>query len=155
MAIDTFEVFNECGVYYWADFSTLLGIVRENDIILGDNDVDVCIHNDQRTVNIMESCAKPALIQRGYRVERMDWSAYRVRYKGLFVDVYITNESGDTIIGATGENSNIPKRLVGTPRDFVWNSTTVKVPQYVHETLIWRYGEDYMTPRRGDKGRDS
>ena len=30
-------------VPHWVDFGTLLGIVREDDIILGDNDVDICL----------------------------------------------------------------------------------------------------------------
>ena len=35
MAEDVFSIFEQCGVFYWTDFGTLLGIVRDNDIILG------------------------------------------------------------------------------------------------------------------------
>ena len=31
----------------------------------------------------------------------------------------------------------------------------LKAPEHVKDVLEWRYGKDYMTPKRGFKGRDS
>jgi hypothetical protein len=61
------------------------------------------------------------------------------------------------IIGSTGENSNISEELVGLPIKHLWKKPHlyVNTPQNVHETLVWRYGDDYMVPKQGYKGRDS
>ena len=43
MAHDVIQALNETDITYWVDFGTLLGIHREGDIILLDNDADICI----------------------------------------------------------------------------------------------------------------
>jgi phosphorylcholine metabolism protein LicD len=43
MAKDIILILNKYNINYWVDFGTLLGIIRENDIILYDNDVDICL----------------------------------------------------------------------------------------------------------------
>ena len=156
MAIDVFRTFNDLGVIYWADFGTLLGIIRDDDIISHDDDVDVCIVDNKQTHVLMETSVRSRLESLGYTLKRLNWSAYRVYSQfGLFTDVYLTTVKGDTIIGATGENSNISKRLVGLTNIHSWKGLDVHVPEHVHETLVWRYGETYMTPIKGFKGRDS
>ena len=79
MAFDVFQLLNEEGIPYWADFGTLLGLCtvplaidhgfrrhREGDIILGDNDVDVCLPNlSEYDLDRLVS----RLTQRGYRCE--------------------------------------------------------------------------------------
>jgi hypothetical protein len=156
MAINTVGVFNDVKMYYWVDFGTLLGIIREDDIIIGDNDVDICIRDDKVSHTLMRGPVTQRLRALGYEVTKEPWSAYRIRDGDLFVDVYLTGKQGGTIIGATGENSNISDQLVGMPQWYLWKKphVFVKTPQNVHETLVWRYGEDYMTPRPGYKGRD-
>ena len=157
MAVSTISAFNDSGVQYWLDFGTLLGVIREGDIILGDNDVDICIRDDDDTRARMEGPVRTRLQAQGYELKRLTWSAYRVRAHGLFVDVYITKTSGDTIIGATGPNSNVASALVGTPKWVQWPRCAIRVlvPEHVHDVLVWRYGEDYMTPKRNFKGRDA
>ena len=43
LAVDVIVILNKYNVDYWVDFGTLLGIIREQDIIFGDNDVDVVL----------------------------------------------------------------------------------------------------------------
>ena len=43
LAVDVIVTLNKYNVDYWVDFGTLLGIIREQDIIFGDNDVDVVL----------------------------------------------------------------------------------------------------------------
>lgn len=38
-------ILTELGAQYWADFGTLLGMHREHDIIVYDNDADVVVLN--------------------------------------------------------------------------------------------------------------
>ena len=80
----------------------------------------------------------------------------------------------DTVVGATGPlraahrtlrdgprtrpNSDIPRNLVMPVQSWQWakgDGVCISIPARVHDTLVWRYGADYMTPRRGFKGRDA
>lgn len=45
MLLDLVPVLEEAGCIYWLDFGTLLGVYRDDDIILHDNDCDIGILN--------------------------------------------------------------------------------------------------------------
>jgi phosphorylcholine metabolism protein LicD len=156
MAKDIIPILNKYNIDYWVDFGTLLGIIRENDIILRDNDVDICLVDTPELHEKMK-LAKDEFIKLGYSFKRMDWSAYRVYKYILYADLYL-NKKDDTnkqYLGAEGEKSNISYSLIGTPKYIKWDKVNidVKVPENIEETLIYRYGKDYMTPRIGYKGR--
>jgi phosphorylcholine metabolism protein LicD len=160
MAKDIIPILNKYNIDYWVDFGTLLGIIRENDIILRDNDVDICLVDTPELHETMK-LAKDEFIKLGYSFKRMNWSAYRVYkyilFADLFADLYL-NKKDDTnkqYIGAEGEKSNISYSLIGTPKYIKWDKVNidVKVPENIEETLIYRFGKDYMTPRIGYKGR--
>jgi len=163
MAVSTIATLNEYGVHYWADYGTLLGIVRDDDIILSDFDVDICIADDRATHGLINGPVRRRLESLGCSLERVNPRMYRVylfrKWHGfrLHADLYLTERRGDTIVGPNGPNSDIASSLVGTPRVFKWRrcGLDVKVPERVHETLVWRYGRDYTTPRPFFKGRDS
>jgi hypothetical protein len=161
MATTAISAFNDNGVKYWLDFSTLLGVVRDGDIILGDNDVDMCIGDDAKTQLLLDGPVRARLQAQGYRIERQTWDAYRIKpqlYRPkhwLFVDVYITKRLGDVVVGATGPDSNVASALIGTPKWIAWPRAAINVlvPTDVDGVLVWRYGADYMTPKRNYKGR--
>ena len=48
LLIKLINEFEKENVKYWVDFGSLLGMMREKDIILGDNDGDVCILKDDK-----------------------------------------------------------------------------------------------------------
>jgi hypothetical protein len=158
LAVDLFHVLNETRVQYWADFGTLLGIHREGDIILGDNDVDVCVMNvtEQQMHTIGHWMTRLGYCFRPY----LGVSISLVYSGSVHADIYHVRRSedeGDEILGATGPNSNIPAHLIGDEQGRYWwarGGVHVKVPCDVKGTLIWRYGTDYMVPRRDFKGRD-
>ena len=157
MARDVIIEFNKNDIDYWVDFGTLLGITRDKDIIWGDNDVDICIVDNRETHHRMKF-VKNSLLKKGYNFKKMDWSAYRVYSCGLFTDIYINEYDikTHTYLGATGNNSNISASFIGTPANIYWEKTkvNVKVPENIHDTLVWRYGEDYNIPKPYFKGRD-
>jgi phosphorylcholine metabolism protein LicD len=37
------ETLNKHNIFYWLDYGTLLGVVRDGDIIKGDNDIDISV----------------------------------------------------------------------------------------------------------------
>jgi phosphorylcholine metabolism protein LicD len=161
LLINVTKVFNEEDIDYWIDFGTLLGIYRDNKIILYDNDIDICIINfDKDKINNCQEKLKKMYIN---LEDEKTWSAYRCyinigifnSYKfGFFGDIYINRINNTDYIGATGSNSNISKELIGTPKEYNWEGHILKVPENIEETLKWRYGDDYMTPKIFFKGRN-
>jgi len=158
IAVTTLKLFNKYNIDYWIDFGTLLGVIRDNDIIYKDNDVDIVIVDSKDNHEKMK-LVKRAIEKLGFKLVKETWSAYRVKKYGLFADIYINQKDykEKVFIGSIGVNSNIPFDLVGTPKTIVWRryNLDVKVPEHIHSTLLWRYGPDYMTPRQGFKGRSS
>jgi phosphorylcholine metabolism protein LicD len=157
MAKDIIYILNKYNINYWVDFGTLLGIIRENDVILYDTDVDICLVDTPELHEKMK-LVKEDMIKLGYNLKKMDWSAYRIYKYGFYTDLYLNKKDdiNKQYIGATGETSNISYSLIGTPKYIKWNKVNidVKVPENINETLIYRYGEDYMTPKRNFKGRN-
>jgi hypothetical protein len=149
----TCECFNQENIEYWVDFGSLLGIHRENGVILGDGDADICI------INLSKKKFKRAA--HALRAHNLSFrkvffvNMYRVSTHGCtcYLDCYVNVASGDTYIGATGKTSNIPMRFVGKPRLIDWGATKVRVPENVEATLTWRYGDDFMQPKPNFKGR--
>lgn len=146
LAIETFKTLNNNNVKYWADYGTLLGIVREDDIILHDTDADVCVLDTPHTHEAMRKCAHQ--IEGDFHLEYHPWGAYRFRYNKMpfsYIDIYLTKLQDGYYIDPTGK---IPVELVGNTRKILWRGVEVNVPEKTHESLVWRYGQDYMTPKR-------
>ena len=80
MAKDVFKVFNKNKIKYYADFGTLLGIIREGDIILYDTDVDVSIFADKQSLKILNNGIRRDLEKLGYRLKRTNENTYRILY---------------------------------------------------------------------------
>ena len=157
MAKDIIPILNKYEIDYWVDFGTLLGIIRENDIILYDNDIDICLVDTPELHEKMKQ-AKDEFIKLGYSFKRMHWNAYRVYKYNIFADLYLNKKDNTKTqyIGATGETSNISYSLIGNPKYIKWDkfNINIKVPENINETLMYRYGNDYMTPKRNFKGRN-
>jgi len=63
-----------------------------------------------------------------------------------------SKKDGDMIRDAVTSKSDIPFSFVGDKSIINWKNLDVKCPEKIHELLVFRYGQDYMTPRRGYKG---
>ena len=46
---------------------------------------------------------------------------------------------------------------IGSCNWIIWKKFNIhiRVPEKIYETLVWRSGEDYMTPKKSFKKRDS
>lgn len=150
------EFNNEKDLTYWVDYGTLLGLRRNNDVILWDNDVDICVLDHPQLHEKLWSIAG-RLDDHQIVWTRVAGGIYRFYHRCLPVlyhaDVYVYVKDGDMLRGPEGSKSDVPSDLVGNRQDMQWQGLSVKTPEKIHETLVWRYGENYMTPRPLFKGR--
>jgi len=149
LALKTIEKFNEHNVQYWVDYGTLLGIVREGDIIPYDTDVDICLI---QTPDLHKKLKQIVNELKDYVLEYHDWGAYRIRENPfVYADLYLINEVDGMYVDPTGK---IPIELVGKTRLIPWKYIQVRVPEKTHESLVWRYGKNYMTPKMWKKNEN-
>eukprot|EP00775_Hariotina_reticulata_P002323 gene2323-2631_t len=142
-------VLDDLGVQYWADFGTLLGMYRENDVILYDNDADLVVFNpnwDQLLADLRQRL-------RGCRVffvvPSEDTSIKWIRVMaGVGIMDLVAIPQGH------GNLCDIPKDLIFPLGTMKFRGVAVSVPVNVPDVLRYRYGETFMIPRYMDKGRD-
>lgn len=170
-------------VKYWIDFGTLLGIVREGDVIKGDDDADTSIMRSQVdtiTSPKFEACIK----DQGYYIVPSRNNVYKVYPKscscasaGLSkpaycpscqnVDIFQFKNTGRcatrscdddwpgvTCGGVSG--SSFPRSLVSNTKVLhvkAWDFDVV-VPSNPEALVRFRYGADWRTPKADFKGPD-
>lgn len=146
--------FNEKNIDYWADYGTLLGMIRENDIIRHDNDTDICLFPNQENIeqklkDVVQELGSPYNL--AYYPKDNNLGLYRIYSSEnillpIYTDIYVTRLKDEYYEDISGK---LHKNLLGNTRYINWNSVKVRIPENVHETLVWRYGENYMTPIKG------
>jgi hypothetical protein len=152
---DVCRVFEAAGVDYWCDFGTLLGYYREGDIIRGDKDVDLSALVTEKPKIMGLAGTLRAL---GYDLTDRGGGARKLlrihdRRTRYYIDVYPYVVEGDLLRSTiTSPTEDVPARLVRPRRDVPFLGATVRVPEDVPALLAYRYGPNYMRPRRGDKG---
>lgn len=144
------KILNKLNLKNWfIGYGTLLGIVRNNSCIEGDDDVDIlCNKNDYAVI-------KNALSQEGFKItyghgintsqnilKTVDTSMY------CSVDFYMCeiNNNGDfhdkwerVIWTGCFNNNELIKRS--------WKDTTIYLPHDYEKKLIGRYGDNWKTPQ--------
>jgi hypothetical protein len=143
------------GIDYWLDFGTLLGFRREGDIILSDKDADLSVLAEEKPRIV---ALAPAFAQAG-----LDFTARGGRSKQVLrirdprtryhLDIYMYRRDGDLLRSELHSPSeDIPARLVERRRPAAFLGSAIRIPDDVDGVLQYRYGDGYLTPRRGDKG---
>lgn len=142
-------------IAYWADFGTLLGFRRHRDIIVSDKDADLCVLASEkpRIVALAPAFAGNGmeLTDRGGRSQRvLRIFDARTRYH---LDIYTYVREGELLRSElVSPNEDIAAALVERIVDQPFLGGSIRVPADVDAVLRYRYGDDYLTPRRGDKG---
>jgi hypothetical protein len=131
------EQFEENNIEYWTDFGTLLGMTRDHDIIIGDNDADVCIVPTSENI---EKCKKVVENMGG---EYLEWGAFRVYDGDVFVDIYIPTIIGNQYKNPTAELIDIDMihPIQKKQTNLGGNSVIVSVPSQIENVLVSRYGD--------------
>lgn len=153
---DACEVLDSHGVEYWCDYGTLLGLVRDGDLILGDKDADLCLLEDQKQRVL---AAADSFRARGYRLTDRGGAAQRLlrvldTRTPFYVDIYPYRREGATLVSLLDSPlEDIEARLVERRSRLAAFGTTLPVPAEAEALLLRRYGPGWRTPRRNDKGR--
>lgn len=139
--VDEFEI-ND--VVYWVDFGSLLGIARDGDVILGDNDGDVCV------INTSENMRRVSRIVKMMGGEYLEWGAFRVYDESIFIDIYVQGETDTHFKNPTGETIS-KEMIMPTQKKRVKlgnNMITITTPRAMFDVLENRYGSKWKQSKR-------
>ena len=146
--IKSIQIFNNNNIEYWVDFGTLLGIHREKDIIIGDNDCDICIwEKDQDRVRLVlqNFCDSDNSVY----FEEYDWGAFRIFYDKVFMDIYKCKiDSNQNVVKIPSARDTPKNLLVGFEIvNLPFYNTKVKLrqPEKWEELLESRYTKSWKT----------
>ena len=146
LAQRTCSMLTQSGVEHWLDFGSLLGLMREGNILEGDTDVDISVIDTPENVEKLEHSRAPLADMGIFLKKELTWNAYRAASSLGYVHLYLTELVNHTYQGAIGDGSEISSDLIGKPTLFDWQGTQVAIPQHTHAFLVARYGDDYMDP---------
>ena len=142
--IKTIKNLEKYNIEYWVDFGTLLGIERDKDIILGDNDADICIVNTPENLN---KFYKHILNMNGKFAYN---NIYRIYNLWLFVDLYIPEIVNNQYKNPDGEFIDIKLIQPIQKKTIELNGHKFKVslPNKIKDTLNYRYGNNWNQKSR-------
>jgi hypothetical protein len=146
-------ILNENNINNWfIGYGTLLGIIRNNSCIDGDDDVDIVI--DKTNYNIV----KDLLIKKGFEFEykygnignSKDILKIKTSEQYCTVDFYMASVDGKgnfndkwekTIWSNCYDDNN---KLI----EYIWNDNKLYLPFNYEQKLINRYGENWRIPQK-------
>ncbi len=154
------------GIEYWLDFGGLLGVVREGDMIDGDDDMDICatMSEFEKTMEYFDEINDDP--QGLYQVEKstkyrvcgnyggMSLVLYHIRSRSpennvALLDLFFFEEDGEGGLRSmwTHEDDTFVDTIFPVQRTYVntWGFS-LNVPNKPTARLIEKYGEDFMTP---------
>jgi len=153
------ELLNRSGINWCVFFGTLLGLVRDGDVIKGDDDIDIYVPLEERSALI------EALHREGFewRQDPPNHSEYFMQIKrevdgevGL-IDFYFPD--GAVLPGFLVDRWNFsastasPKKFMHVPEGLVLPFQTcrlfdsnIRFPAQPIEAVEWLYGETWRTP---------
>lgn len=145
---------------YWLDFGSLLGIHRDGDLILHDNDIDLSVLNpDWPSLMAHLQAALPQYnVKLETPSEAPDINFIRVYCALGFADIFgaVELSNGRVLVDCGhGETTSIAKDLVVPTQEIEWRNTKISVPRNLEGALEARYGTTWRVPRYMDKGADT
>lgn len=145
---------------YWLDFGSLLGIHRDGDLILHDNDVDIAVLNpdwDQLQHHLSASLPQYS-VRLEYPSDAVGDTVFLRVYCMLgFADIFgaAEIEEGRLLVDCGhGDTTSIAKDLIVPTGSMEWKGVEINVPRDLEGALLARYGPTWRIPRYMDKGAD-
>lgn len=164
------EILEDLGVHYWLDFGTLLGLIRENQLIEWDKDMDLSIRfeSDEQIEKLIEAVSKHYPVKTlGVSIRPEAWKlgkyrtikAFHKKYGLIRTDPHLDfftqyrgvydNQSEATYRSIiAGVNNEIPASYVDEVDSFHFDGHDYAIPNRAEEFLALRYGADWRTPKQ-------
>lgn len=165
LLLDVCPALDSLSASYFVDFGTLLGLHRERDVILHDNDADVVLLEPDFDALIPK--LKRLLPQHRVAVvvpsedASVRWLRVVAGPLGAplgIMDLYggFASPCGQSIAVPQGHGDlcDVPASLVLPLGRLRWRGASLACPADVEGVLAHRYGTTWRTPRYMDKGRD-
>ena len=137
------------GIKFVLSFGTLLGAIRDQGIIKGDQDVDVFIREENK---LYESL--PFLMENGLHVIRINYGnvySFRINER-CYIDIYILRPLRKSIWSLYCYALNgwaMPKKHFKNFVPYVFLDNTYLVPENPEQLLEFWYGKDWRIPKSG------
>lgn len=137
------RVLHDAGIKVSPAYGTLLGIIRENNFIEWDEDIDLFILSEdkEKLLNAFWRMREEGLEL--VRVERCD-HLYSVMRKGEYIDFYIMDSISPEIRTGYGNLFMFEKYLTDLI-DWDFRGVNISIPRQYEECLEFLYG-DWRTP---------
>lgn len=178
LLVRTAKVLNNGRVNYFVCFGTLLGLIRQKDLIPNDEDLDICIPESERS-KIMD--LKAQFAQKGIIVENIAYQLLRLRdarHSECYCDVYVLDgpdengKMGRAYWGQIDPAVVFDHSVVYPTKEMILPFTTIDQSKVARSDNIQKeddiqtitipgnsivmletiYGKDWKTPKRGYKG---
>lgn len=145
----TKKLFDYCGIQFSLAFGTLLGAIRENGIIKGDEDVDVFIEDES---NLRKNL--PYLEAHGLGLCRVcEHKFYSFHtLNDSYIDVYIKSKLPLSIWSIWCDSLNgrgVPRRYIRRFDTITFLGVECLVPHKPERILKFWYGKDWRIPING------
>jgi phosphorylcholine metabolism protein LicD len=166
------SIFESCGVNYWLEGGTLLGIRRENRLLPWDNDLDISIHsNELDKLETLVSKLKQHKLRIRARKFNQDYKFCRkgdlrmikIRNKSFFglikgkvcFDVFIKYTLEDkTYWEIDNKTKNVPSKYYDSFLKKEYNGKEYTIPELTDEYLTYRYGDWQTAVKDWDTSKD-
>ena len=133
------------GVDFTLFFGTLLGAVRERNFIKHDEDIDICVFNEESLLNLI-----PILREKGFAFIRYDedLKIYSFIKDEVYIDVYIPKKvngiMGAKYVSIIGQF--FPKKYFNRFGYLEFLGEEFRVPYNTHKVLCFLYGKNWKIP---------
>jgi hypothetical protein len=161
LLLDLCPALHKAAHSYWLDFGSLLGVHRDGDLILHDNDIDLAILDpqwDQLHCHLSTTLPQYTIKLEFPSDADGETTFLRVYCFLGFADVFGAVELEDKrllVDCGHGELNCIPTELVLPTKSIEWKGVEIQVPRDLNGTLHARYGPTWRVPRYMDKGADT
>jgi len=143
------KILDEAGIEFWLDCGTLLGVIRGDDFIEWDHDIDISTKKEnqpyvQLLVNKFRAIGEFGECKRNNQFISSDY----VVKDGYKIDIYYWYGVGDYYICYTNdEYTNIaPKHYFQPLKEIDFKGLKVKIPNNPEKFLEERFGKNWRIP---------
>lgn len=146
LLLEILELFKAIDIDIILIYGTLLGAIREKDLIEHDDDVDLIIPEHKKDIFIN---ALHEFRTNGYELIRNEGNLFSLEKDGQYIDIYIfiamNNVLGDKYWLCN--NLRISHEILNKTIDYELFGKTFKIPENWEQYLIEEYGSDWRTPK--------